>query len=310
MSIGGGHAEPGRIRGGPAGGATAPEVCGRGRGGEDRGVGPERQSGHPPLFPAMAERSAFPAWLTAGLDVLFPPACAACGRELEPWGDAPPGGPAGAHGLCGAGVAEMVSATARCGRCGAETTADRCRACHGRGADHDGIVVLGDYGGGLRGAVLRAKRPAGRRLAENLARLLHDRHGSTIAAWKVDVVVPVPMHWRRRLLRGTNAAGTVARSVARDAGLPCADLLRRSRPTVPQNSLPPEGRRANVRDAFAASRRGVAGHRVLLVDDVLTTGGTVAACRQTLVRAGAAAVFVAVIARAGRGGDDGDPVSG
>jgi ComF family protein len=258
----------------------------------------------------MAQRSAFPAWLTAGLDVLFPPACAACGRELDPWGDGPHGNAAGAHGICGPCVAEMVSGAARCGRCGAEQTPGRCRTCHGRAADHDGIVVLGDYGGGLRGAVLRAKRPAGRMLAERLARLLHDRHGDAIAAWKVDVVVPVPMHWRRRLLRGASAAGTVARRLARDAGLPCADILRRTRPTVTQNSLPPEGRRANVRDAFAASPRHVAGRRVLLVDDVLTTGGTVAACRQTLVRAGAAAVFVAVIARAGRGGDDGEPDSG
>lgn len=258
----------------------------------------------------MAERSAFPAWLTAGLDVLFPPACAACGRELDPWGDTPPGGPAGAHGICGACVAEMVSTAARCGRCGAEETPGRCRSCAGRPADHDGIVVLGDYGGSLRGAVLRAKRPAGRTLAERLGRLLHDRHRGAIEAWAVDVVVPVPMHWRRRVLRGASAAGILARRVARDAGLPCADLLRRVRPTVTQNSLPPDGRRANVRDAFAAARRGVAGRRVLLVDDVLTTGGTVAACRQTLVGAGATAVFVAVIARAGRGGDDGGPDPG
>lgn len=258
----------------------------------------------------MAQRSPLPAWLRAGLDILFPPACAACGRDLDPWGLGPPGSASGAHGLCGACVAEMVSRAARCGRCGAEQAPGRCRGCHGRPADHDGIVVLGDYGGSLRGAVLRAKRPAGRMLAERLARLLHDRHGDAIAAWRIDVVVPVPMHWRRRLLRGTSVAGTVARRLAGDARLPCAELLRRSRPTVLQNSLPHEGRRANVRDAFAASPRRVEGRRVLLVDDVLTTGGTVAACRQTLVRAGAAAVFVAVIARAGRGGDDGEPDSG
>lgn len=254
----------------------------------------------------MARRSLIPAWVMAGLDVLFPPACAACGREGDPWSGAPPAGAVGASGICGACIAEMVSTAPRCGRCGAESTAGRCRACHGRPADHDGIVVLGDYGGSLRGAILRAKRPAGRVLAERLAALLHDRHGAAIAAWQVDVVVPVPMHWRRRLLRGTSAAGTIARRLARDAGVSRADLLRRSRPTVTQNSLPPEARRANVLDAFVAPPRGVAGRRVLLVDDVLTTGGTIAACRQTLVRSGAAAVFVAVIARAGRGGDDGD----
>jgi len=258
----------------------------------------------------MAPRSLLPAWVMAGLDVLFPPACAACGREGDPWSDAPPRGALGPSGICGACVAELVATAPRCGRCGAEATGGRCRACHGRPVDHDGIVVLGDYGGGLRAAVLRAKRPAGRMLAERLGGLLHERHGAAIAAWQVDVVVPVPMHWRRRWLRGTSLAETVARRLAGDARLPCAGLLRRSRPTALQNSLPPEGRRANVRDAFAASPHRVEGRRVLLVDDVLTTGGTVAACRQTLVRAGAAAVFVAVIARAGRGGDDGDPDSG
>jgi predicted amidophosphoribosyltransferase len=73
-----------------------------------------------------------------------------------------------------------------------------------------------------------------------------------------------------------------------------------------QNRLPFEERRANVRDAFAANRRGVEGMRVLLVDDVVTTGGTLSACRRTLAKAGASAGHVAVIARADHGGDDDD----
>jgi len=77
-------------------------------------------------------------------------------------------------------------------------------------------------------------------------------------------------------------------------------LLRRRRATPMQNELPFEDRRGNVRAAFSATRR-VAGLRVLLVDDVATTGATLAECRGTLVEAGAAAVYAAVIARADRG---------
>jgi predicted amidophosphoribosyltransferase len=71
-----------------------------------------------------------------------------------------------------------------------------------------------------------------------------------------------------------------------------------------QNRLPFGERRANVLDAFGGRRRGVAGMRVLLVDDVVTTGGTLSACRRALSTAGAAAVHVAVIARADHDGDD------
>lgn len=167
-------------------------------------------------------------------------------------------------------------------------------------------MVLGGYEGALRDAVLRAKRPAGQDLSAGLAALLVARHRDTIAGWDVDVVVPVPMHWWRRLVRGVNAAEVVARALARLTGLRADSLLRRRRATVRQNRLPHDSRRGNVRGAFAARAGSVGGRRVLLVDDVVTTGGTVAECRRVLADAGAAAVHVAAIARADRGGDDGE----
>lgn len=258
-------------------------------------------------------------WLAAGIDLLFPPSCVLCRRDIVRGAPADGAGvrqaaggwgrPALAEGpgadLCAACVVDLVDGVARCPWCGSETRAAGCRACPGRPHDHDGIVVLGGYRDGLREAVLRAKRPAGRPIAAALGRLLHERHGATIRAWQPEAIVPVPMHWWRRVVRGTNSADVIGAGLASAARIPLRRVLRRRRSTVMQNRLPAERRRGNVREAFAVVGGGVAGRRVLLVDDVVTTGGTIAACRRALAGAGAVAVHVAVIARADHGGDDG-----
>lgn len=160
-------------------------------------------------------------------------------------------------------------------------------------------MVLGGYGDERRDAVLKAKRPTGDDLAAGLAELLHHRHVETLASWRIDAVVPVPMHWLRRAARGVSAAEEIGRRLAACLQVPCLALLQRHRRTTMQNMLPIEQRRANVRDAFRVRGRP-AGRRILLVDDVVTTGGTVAECRRMLVAAGATAVYVAAVAKAER----------
>ena len=110
-----------------------------------------------------------------------------------------------------------------------------------------------------------------------------------------DAVVPVPLARRRRVERGYNQAEVVAAALADFHRLPVARLLRRTRDTPPQSTLDRSARRASVAGAFAASGE-VAGWRLWLVDDVLTTGATSEAARQALVDAGAAHVEVAVLA--------------
>jgi ComF family protein len=231
--------------------------------------------------------------LASLLDLLCPPRCAFCGAEEA----------AGRPPVCD-GCARVLSAgLARCTGCGEQHHAGRCR----RGYRGDGMVVLSDYGDEVRAAVLRAKRPSGEAVAAGLGTLLAAKHREVLSGWMLDAVVPVPMHWLRRMARGTSAADEIAAGVARTLGVPRRRLLRRRRRTPRQNEVAVEDRSANVHGAFRGPDR-VAGRRILLVDDVCTTGATLAECRRILVEAGAAAVYAAVIARAdGRLPGDHDP---
>lgn len=130
------------------------------------------------------------------------------------------------------------------------------------------------------------------------------RAGADLAQ-HADLVAPVPLHWRRLAARRYNQSAELARGVAAAAGIGlCVDLLRRTRATPSQGGLTRRARRLNVRGAFdVAPRRqpAIRDARILLVDDVMTTGATVEAAARTLKRAGASRVDVLVLARVVRG---------
>ena len=116
---------------------------------------------------------------------------------------------------------------------------------------------------------------------------------------RVDVVVPVPLHWRRELARGFNQAELLAAEFTRRRGLPLEKkALRRSKATVAQARMSRSERRRNVATAFTVRRpAAVAGKTVLLIDDVHTTGATLGACAVALKRAGAKRVVALTLAR-------------
>jgi ComF family protein len=115
---------------------------------------------------------------------------------------------------------------------------------------------------------------------------------------RFDCIVPVPLHWRRRWKRGFNQSEFLARALARRSGIPMVKALARSRSTKAQAGLSNHARRQNVMKAFRA--RPVPGKRILLIDDVMTTGATATACALALKRAGAARVALLTVARADR----------
>ncbi|MBA4062781.1 MAG: amidophosphoribosyltransferase [Isosphaera sp.] len=230
--------------------------------------------------------------------LLVPNACLVCDG---PEGDRPDF----RHGLCiDCHQAVTADPYPACPRCAATVgphadAADGCPACRDRGFAFAAAVRLGPYDGKLRDAVLRTKAAAGEGLAEMLGRVLADAAGDRLRAEAPGLVVPVPLHWRRRWARGYNQAAAVARELAAGLGVPFAPgAIRRVR-SSPQHGQPSAAaRRENVKGAFAANpRASLAGRTILVVDDVMTTGATAAEAARVLRAAGAGRVVVAVLAR-------------
>ncbi len=237
-------------------------------------------------------------WIRQATDLLYPPHCVYCYDEIESDSEG-----MFLCGKCAALLAPGDWQACRC--CGAGlpefAPADRCVHCRGRRFWFDTVVALGPYREELRDAVLRAKYPKGQPLAMVMGRLHGQQRGDRIRAASPDLVVPVPMHWRRYLARRVHGVELVAETMARWLRLPVESrALRRCRDTHLQRNLSPGERFRNVRGAFRM-RGGydLSGARVLLVDDVLTTGATASEAAKVLKRDGAAAsVTVAVLARA------------
>jgi ComF family protein len=157
------------------------------------------------------------------------------------------------------------------------------------------------YDKNSRRLVLGLKHGDRTHLAGAFGRWMH-RAGSEVLA-DADLLVPVPLHWTRLFQRRYNQAALLAQAIRSSGGPPlAADWLVRRR-TPAQGHLGPTARERNVRGAFAIRPgRSFAGKRVVIVDDVLTTGATVEECARVLKRAGAASVSVLTLARALRVG--------
>lgn len=181
-----------------------------------------------------------------------------------------------------------------------------CAACRAGLRGFDRAASFGFYEGELRDLIHLFKysgmKPLGRYLAKYLERALSVDEAADKA---IDAVVPVPLHWRKRWQRGFNQSEILARAIAKSRRIPLVNALRRARSTSVQAGLGKTARRRNVSGAFIAKPRAgphgsIDGKRILLVDDVMTTGATATACGLALKRAGAKSVSLLTLARVDR----------
>ena len=193
-----------------------------------------------------------------------------------------------------------------CARCGTPfLSAQRldeeglCRLCRTGAVEFEAAYSFGLYEGALRELIHLLKYEGVRELAPRMGEWLA---AALPRGQRFDAIVPAPLHWWRKLRRGFNQSALLARELGRRTGLAVEEgLLRRVRATPQQANLPLAGRRKNVAGAFRVARpERAAGKRLLLIDDVYTTGATLNACARALKKAGAAHVSTLTLARVDR----------
>ncbi len=229
-------------------------------------------------------RQAASALTSSVLDLLFPPRCVSC-RRRGAW-------------FCARCRREIVElAPPLCERCGQSIPSGRlCSLCRRRPLQIDAIRSVGYLEGGLREAIHAFKYRGVRALAQPLGDMLVEGHRQH--AVQADLIIPVPLHAARHTQRGFNQSLLLAERLARQTGTPVNAIdLQRVRDTRSQVGLNVCDRYANVADAFAWQGAPLRGRRVLLIDDVCTTGATMQACAVALRAAGAATVWGLTVAR-------------
>jgi ComF family protein len=229
------------------------------------------------------------------LDLLFAPRCGACGTDGAPRDPlCPP---------CAATLVELGPACPRCAEPQAAPPSLVCARCRRAPLPLAGIVAPWRYGGALADALRRLKFTGHTHVARTIAPLVAPYLAAATRIAAVDLVVPIPLHWWRRTRRGFDQAALLAGAADRHSplGAPIVHPLRRRRSTAPQSALPAAARAPNVAGAFVVAGRhaaAIAGRRVLVFDDVVTTGATMAAAARALRAAGAGEVIGFAVARA------------
>jgi ComF family protein len=243
----------------------------------------------------------FDALYDATLALVYPMRCAACAAaSVERRAEAP------ACAACWRATTVFTGDETCCWKCGAQAAAGveppenradvRCRRCDTAG--FTAARAVGKYEGALRASILTLKHEP--HVSAHLSRLLFDaaRRRPLNAATRI---VPVPLHRERERERGFNQAALLARAIATLSKLPLDEwsIVRTKHATRHRAGMDARARRETVESAFHVERpRLIEGERILLIDDVFTTGATVSACAQALKDAGAEDVFVLTVARA------------
>jgi competence protein ComFC len=233
--------------------------------------------------------------LEAAASLLYPPACTLCGGKTR----------AGEY-LCEQCEAKATRIVAPfCQQCsepfeGAITSAFTCANCAHRSIYFDAAVAAYRGRGVVRQIIHDFKYGRQAHLRHIVARWLCEAlDDERLRGRQFDLIVPVPLHPTRQRERGFNQADLLAKLLSARISIPCKPVLERIRYTTTQTALDRTERMENLHNAFRLRKNtDVRGLRVLLIDDVLTTGSTLSECARVLKRAGATSVHAAMAARA------------
>jgi len=235
----------------------------------------------------------------AALALIYPQACAICGSSVESRHDGV------ACASCWRATPVFTDGDTLCWKCGlfteAAVTRDQRQSIRCGRCDDDAFSAAracGFYEGALRASILELKGEP--HVAARLSRLMFDAHLREPLD-SANLIIPVPLHPERERERGFNQALLLAKELSRLSGLPLDEhaMVRRSHTKRHRTGMDAKARRQSVEGAFALRHADlVAGRRVLLIDDVFTTGATVSAGAKVLKESGAKEVFVLTMARA------------
>lgn len=218
----------------------------------------------------------------AALDFLLPLYCVGCRRE--------------GCGICSECLSGMTELRTYCEVCAQPVAARRCRRCEMSPLPLNGIRAVYPFEGAIRAAVHALKYRNYRALAPELARILGRRLGD--GEIPASLLVPVPMHPRRERSRGYNQAELLANELGKLTGVPVGrGALKRLVDTPPQVQRGTRAARMEIAEDSFAATKNVEGEAVLLIDDVVTTGSTMAACAKALWKVSAASVWALALAR-------------
>lgn len=223
------------------------------------------------------------------IDIIYPPACPICGKALAVAGGV-------RRRTCVECEKKLVYIGAqRCLKCGKELEDEEKQYCYDCGrlehAYTQGTAVFA-YTEAIKRSIYRYKYKGRREYAVWYGDQIAKKCGAQIAIWRPDVIIPVPLHHNKLRKRGYNQAQLLAEEIGKNTGIPVnAGYLLRGKNTAPMKELSENERTKNLEKAFFIKNNGVKYNKVMLVDDIYTTGATVDACANVLKAAGIEQIY-------------------
>lgn len=221
------------------------------------------------------------------LELLYPTTCIFCGRICK-------------NGICDA-CRNKVSyiGEPRCKKCGKPIRSEEeefCFDCRRRKHSYEQGRSLWLHKEPVQSAIYAFKYKNRRVYGETFAKEMAERFEKLIALWEIDRIVPVPLHKKRRRRRGFNQAEILAEELGRRLHIPVdASLVIREKDTTPQKELGQGNRKKNLKKAFRLCKSPVRGERLLIIDDIYTTGSTIDSMAEVLKKAGSEKIYFLTI---------------